>query len=351
MRLRARRSEPAPVAVPAPPDPAVLAAATESARIAAFVEPLKARAEPGPVLPVPGPVTTALSQHVTPEDVAATEAALEGSAKALWDQTPPEHRPVLTLIFGVFYAVPGIVQNTGLIRAVPPEDVHAMARGAMAYGGDVMLADMVAQAFIDAEMPLPEAGTLLDFGCSSGRALRVLAAYRPGADSVGCDPNAGAIAWASEHLPMARFFTSPTAPPLELADASVDRAYAISIWSHFDASSALTWLGEMHRVIKPGGGLLVTTHGLDTLGVQLRQDVMTPDSAAEAMAAMLQDGHKYFDVFGADGDWGVKDPGWGNSYTGVDWLARHVTPAWSIRLFRPGMLAQNQDVFILERRP
>ena len=63
------------------------------------------------------------------------------------------------------------------------------------------------------------------------------------------------------------------------------------------------------------------------------------------------DGHKYFDVFGEDGDWGVKDPGWGNSYTGVDWLAAHVTPAWSIRLFRPAMLAQNQDVFVLERRP
>jgi SAM-dependent methyltransferase len=348
MRLRARRSEPARAVVPAPPDPAVLAATAETARIAAFVDPLKARAE-AVHLPSPGPVTSLLYARVAPEDVAATEAALEGGARDLWNLAPVEHRPVLTLVFGVYYSIPGILAATGLVRALPPEDIHAMARGVLAYAGEPMIADMVAVAFVEAGLDLPQTGSVLDFGCSSGRILRVLAAYRPDLECIGCDPNSGAIEWASEHLPMARFFTSPTAPPLELADASVDRAYAISIWSHFDAPSALAWLGEMHRVIKPGGALLLTTHGLDTLGAQLREDVMTQDSAAEAMAAMLQGGHKYFDVFGEDGDWGVKDPGWGNSYTGVDWLAANVTPAWAIRLFRPAMLAQNQDVFVLER--
>lgn len=328
------------------PDPA--AEADEAARIAAFVDPLKARAVPVP-LAVPGPITADLYSRLDAEDVAAVEAALEGGPKELWDQTPHDHRPVLALIFGAFYEIPAVLEKTGLVRELPPEDVHAMARGVLTYAGDPMLADMVAQAFEEAGLPLPHDGTILDFGCSSGRILRVVAAYRPGADSVGCDPNDGAITWAASHLPMARFFTSPTAPPLELADASVDRAYAISIWSHFDAPSALAWLDEMHRVVKPGGALLVTTHGLDTLGQQLRQDVMTQDSAAEAMATMLQSGHKYFDVFGEDGDWGVKDPGWGNSYTGVDWLAAHATPAWTIRLFRPAMLAENQDVFVLER--
>ncbi|MCW2957837.1 MAG: class SAM-dependent methyltransferase [Solirubrobacterales bacterium] len=323
---------------------------TDTARIAALVEPLKARPTPVP-LPVPGPVTTGLYERLAPEDIAAVEAVLEGSPKELWDATPAEHRAVLVLIFGAFYEVPAALRKTGLVRELPPEEVHAMARGVLTYAGDPMLADMVALAFAEAGAPLPDDGTILDFGCSSGRILRVLAALKPEADCVGCDPNGGAIEWAAAHLPMARFFTSPTAPPLELADASVDRAYAISIWSHFDAPSALTWLDEMHRVIKPGGALLVTTHGLDTLGQQLNQDVMTADSAAEAMETMLRDGHKYFDVFGEDGDWGVKHPGWGNSYTGVDWLAANVTPAWSIRLFRPAMLAQNQDVFVLERRP
>lgn len=329
----------------AAPEPAQI---ERDARIAAFVEPLKARVEPSG-LPVPGPVTAALHALLDAEDLAATEAALEGHARDLWDQTPEEHRPVLALVFGAYYDIAPVLAKTGLVRAAPPEDVHAMARGVLTHAGDPMIADMVAAAFAESGLPIPDAGTLFDFGCSSGRVLRVLAAYRPDLDAVGCDPNPGAIAWADEHLPMARFFASPLAPPLALGDAEVDRAFAISIWSHFDAASALAWLQEMHRVIRPGGALLLTTHGLDTLGVQLRGDVMTEDSAAEAATAMLQTGHKYFDVFGPDGDWGVKDAGWGNSYTAVDWLLEHATPHWSLRLFRPAMLAQNQDVFVLER--
>ena len=41
----------------------------------------------------------------------------------------------------------------------------------------------------------------LDFGCSSGRVVRALAAAWPEAEWHGCDPNADAIAWAREHLP------------------------------------------------------------------------------------------------------------------------------------------------------
>ena len=313
------------------------------------MDPLKARAEPRG-LTVPGPVSSELYSRLEAADVAAIEAQLEGDARSLWDQTPAEHRPVLALIFAGLYDTPGVLAKTGLVRAIPPEDVHAMARGILSYAGDPMIADMVAEAFAEAGLELPEDGALLDFGCSSGRVLRVLAAYRPGLEAVGCDPNPEAIAWASENLAMARFFASPLAPPLELPDASIDRAFAISIWSHFDAASALAWLGEMHRVIKPGGGLIVTTHGWDTLGIQLRGEVMTTDSAAEAATSMLREGHQYFDIFGEAGDWGVKDAGWGNAYLTADWLLRHATPGWALRLFRPAMLAQNQDVYVLERR-
>ena len=41
--------------------------------------------------------------------------------------------------------------------------------------------------------------------------------------------------------------------------------FAISIWSHFAEDAALDWLTEMHRIIRPGGRLLITTHGEQTI--------------------------------------------------------------------------------------
>lgn len=349
MRPLLRRSRPE---VDAPPPPVIDApvAVTPDLLNAALVDPLQARSEPTAAPPT-GPVTEELYRRLQPGDVEAVVAALEGDTRVLWERASPDERRTLAPVFAAVYDVPGVLERTGLVRAQPPEDVHAMARGTLAYAGEPVLADLVVRALDEAGTGLPATGSVLDFGCSSGRVVRVLAAYRPDLDWLGCDPNEAAIGWASEHLPMARFFVSASAPPLPLENVSIDGAYAISIWSHFSAGAAEAWLQEMHRVIRPGGTLLLTTHGLDTLGHQLRHGLMTRESAADSAAALLRDGHSFYAIFGDEGDWGVRDPHWGTGYLGADWVAEHATPDWAIRLFRPGMLDRNQDVFVLERRP
>ncbi len=67
--------------------------------------------------------------------------------------------------------------------------------------------------------------------------------------------------------PAIDFFVSGDAPPLPLADGSLDLAYAISIWSHFAPELGLRWFEEMHRVIRPGGHLVCTTHGLTSVAL------------------------------------------------------------------------------------
>ena len=197
---------------------------------------------------------------------------------------------------------------------------------------------------------MPEGGTVLDFGASSGRVLRAVAAGRPDLRCIGCDPNEAAIAWAAEHLPMARFFASPQRPPLDLAGGSVDLVYAVSIWSHFAEPPAVEWLKEMHRVLAPGAALVMTTHGLDCLTTLLRREHVSEQTAAAAASSMLQGRLHFVDVFGPDGDWGVKDDGWSNAYFTLEWLLSATGDDWSVRLDWNGALDQVQDVIVLERR-
>lgn len=317
----------------------------------ALVDVLEAVGSRAAVAPVPptGPVSDALYARLSPAQVADLEGRIEGNVEVMWNDLRPSDRRRLLVSCAAFYHADEALQAMGLTSAEPPETVHAMARGPLAAGGDLGMADFVVQAWEDAGVVIADGGTMLDFGCSSGRALRPLAAWRPDLECIGCDPNGAAIAWAQSALPMARWFESPIDPPLELGDASVDAVYAISIWSHFSGPAALRWLGEMHRVVKPGGSLLLTTHGLDTFASYVRGALMNRGLMADGVERMLREGIHFLDVFGEEGDWGVKDEGWGNSFLLADWLVEHATPQWSIRLLRRGRLDGNQDAYVLER--
>ena len=317
-------------------------------REAAVVEVVARR--PPPREADPGtPVTDLLFARLRESDQDAVAEALSGSEAELYAASDDVARRRLTLNFAVANGMDDVRERVGLVAAMPPDDVHAMARGPLVAGGDLFLADLVVSALGAAGFELPNGGAVLDFGASSGRVLRAIAAARPDLRCLGCDPNGGAIAWAAKNLP-GRYFVSPQHPPLaDVPDGTLDAAYAISIWSHFAAARALAWLGEMHRVIAPGGALLLTTHGWDALSTGLRRNLIAPSTVAKAAAGMIEQGHFFIDVFGEQGDWGVKDPDWGNAYLTLDWVAARTNGAWATRLAWPGFLGAFQDVIVLER--
>jgi SAM-dependent methyltransferase len=304
----------------------------------------------------PTPISSVLAARLTDEDRAAIDEAVEtqideGLAASWRGDESDGHRNRLRLLICGAYGLDEALARTGLIRAEPPAEVHAMAHGPYAAAGDPYLADAMFGAMEAGGFTVPDGGTVLDFGCSSGRILRPIAAARPDLRCLGCDPNGPAIAWAQENLPMAEFFESPIRPPLALDAGSVDAAYALSIWSHFAREPALVWLEEMHRVIRPGGSLALTTHGLDTLASSLRSSEMATSSAAAAVYTMLKGDLHFIDVFGEAGDWGVVDPEWGNAFFTLDWLASQVTPRWTITRYQPGGLGAHQDIVTLRREP
>lgn len=309
---------------------------------------LQARPRPAPVAHA-SPVTDLLHARLAPGDREATVAAMAGSAAELHAAADEATRRRLELNHIAAFGPGPARERLGLLAAMPPDDVHAMARDWTAIGGDTHLVDLVVAAFEAAGLPLSDGASVLDFGCSSGRLLRILAAARPDLRCAGVDPNAAAIAWAAAHLP-GTWAVSPLAPPLDLPDASLDAVVALSIWTHFAARPAELWLEEMARVVRPGGALLLTTHSWDALLAFERREMIDRYVVGTAAAALMTGGHHFVSVFGPGGDWGVSDPGWGDAYCTTEWLAARTGAAWAIELLWPAAVEGAQDLFVLRRR-
>ena len=175
-----------------------------------------------------------LLERLTADDI--RESRGRSTGRRLQDyygdhREPPPDLPATH--FGIWLNVPAVLEKVKLGAEQPPEDVHAMARGALAAAGGLYEADMVVDALAERRRRDRVQRSALDFGCSSGRARARASAAYPEIRWHGCDPNEPAIAWAQELYPRVDFSSAPTHPPLPLADGSLDLIYAISIWSHF----------------------------------------------------------------------------------------------------------------------
>ena len=112
---------------------------------------------------------------------------------------------------------------------------------------------------IAAHAPLTELQSVLDFGCGCGRVTRWWREFNGAV--AGSDVSGPAIEWCRANLPFARFERNALAPPLAFADESFDLVYALSVFTHLTAELQLAWRDELRRVLRPGGRLLLTTHG------------------------------------------------------------------------------------------
>jgi SAM-dependent methyltransferase len=294
--------------------------------------------------------TERLHARLSEEDLAEIRRRLDREDAATLDTAGPLDKQRYALSFGVHYEVPAVLERTGLTTDAPPDEIHAMGRGSAAAGGSPYYADLVVDALALAGEE-PRAGmSVLDFGCSSGRVVRVLAAAYPELRWHGCDPIGPAIAWASEHLPGIDFTRSPEAPPLPYDDAAFDCVYAISIWSHFAEAPALAWLAEMHRVVRPGGLLVLTAHGYQTLAHDESAGMRAPEQLEEIARALYEGGFCFKDEFGEAGDHGITNPGWGTAFLSPEWALANTTRDWLVEAFVPGRVEDNQDLYVLRRR-
>ena len=296
------------------------------------------------------PVSELLYERLSAGDLAAVDARLEAAERELRDSAEAADRMRVTLALAAHHGIDGALERTGLSAAMPGPEVPAMARGALAAGGSFYYADLVADALGATGFELQRGQAGLDFGCSSGRIVRVLAAAHPDLEWHGCDPNPAAVGWASTHLPGIRFEHSQESPRLPFGDETFDFAYAISIWSHFAEDAALDWLDDLRRVLRPRGRLLLTTHGEQSLAHAQRVGRRSPEQLADIRRALGERGFWFTPEYEGIGDHGIANPDWGISFLTAEWLLAKATPKWRVALFHPGRVEADQDLYVLERR-
>ncbi len=146
---------------------------------------------------------------------------------------------------------------------------------------------------------LPNQGAVvLDWGCGPARLTRHLSEFLPSGSRVrGTDYNSETITWAKHALPGIEFKLCELSPPLPYVQDSTDAIISISILTHLSAKRHSEWLSELARILKPGGVLMVTTHG------DGYREILTPaqqtdyDKGELVIQEFEKEGHRLFAAF------------------------------------------------------
>ncbi|MDG4862420.1 class I SAM-dependent methyltransferase [Streptomyces sp. T-3] len=99
--------------------------------------------------------------------------------------------------------------------------------------------------------------TVLDIGCGTGVLLAAAGARWPAAALHGIDPADAMVTLAQQRLPGAQLGVG-RAERLELPDGSVDLVLSTTSFGHWTDAEA--GLREVHRVLRPGGSVLIAEH-------------------------------------------------------------------------------------------
>jgi hypothetical protein len=91
----------------------------------------------------------------------------------------------------------------------------------------------------------------------------------------GCDVDKACAAWCRENIGFAETHHTAMCPPLPFADQSIDFVYALSVFSHLRLAAQFSWARELHRILRPGGVLMMSTHALAWLSLVASLDYFT----------------------------------------------------------------------------
>jgi SAM-dependent methyltransferase len=180
--------------------------------------------------------------------------------------------------------------------------------------------------------------SILDFGCGCGRMLLWMEELGRMCALRGTDIDAEAIRWCREHVSYAEVTVNDADPPLAYRDGAFDLVYGHSVFTHLDEQRQNAWLSELQRVTSPRGFLVLSTHGVVTLG----------DDVWRIRGRLEDEGIVFIDnVFGP----AYPAPGWYQRTFHAPWYVFEHWGRWfEIRAHVPGGALGIQDKILLQRR-
>ncbi len=146
---------------------------------------------------------------------------------------------------------------------LPPLPAHPKCRPlAAALGMDLAVADSVVDRLWVASLELGRGGRYLYLDCKLGHALRGLQLALPGNEWTGLDRRRATVSWARQHVEGATFGLLPEQPPVDAPDRSFDGVIAVEAFlGSLSSESLQAWLGEIGRLVKPGGFAMLAVNG------------------------------------------------------------------------------------------
>jgi SAM-dependent methyltransferase len=200
------------------------------------------------------------------------------------------------------------------------------------------LADDVEAALAGVDRDLSSFERILDWGCGCGRVLRHISDDNRPDRLRGADIDPEAIAWCRGAFPGMAFDATGFEPPLPYSDASFDLIYGLSVFTHLDEELQARWLTELRRVSRPGGLVLLTTHG-EVFSERLGPDDFERFRTTGFVHTVTFPGR--FRVTGLPGFYQT-------SYQSRDYVMTHWAKEFSVEQYIVGGLKGRQDVVLLK---
>jgi SAM-dependent methyltransferase len=136
-----------------------------------------------------------------------------------------------------------------------------------------------------------QADSIIDFGAGTGNSVPFFRRYCPGSALTAADVSGRSLALATARFPGAMQPLLMEGDTIAAADSSFDIAFSACVFHHIPHAEHGRWLRELHRVVRPGGALVIFEHNpLNPLTVRAVNTCPFDENARLIRASALKRG-------------------------------------------------------------